>query len=166
MSRFGGCAMPDAPRMVYWDSCIFLHDIEGREEWLPILDALLEEASTTADLVIVTSTLSICEVAFAEVERRDLALDPDIEANIDALWADRAAVQLVEFDQIIARSSRSLLRRHAETARSLKPLDAIHLATAQQMRVDDFHTTDDRLKNWNDLGFPVQDPWTPRPKLL
>ena len=50
--------------------------------------------------------------------------------------------------------------------RSLKPLDAIHLATAQQMQVAEFHTTDDRLKNWNDLGFAVRESWTAQPKLI
>lgn len=157
--------MPDVPRLIYWDSCIFLHYIEGMPEWLPVLDALLDEESTGDELVIATSTLSICEVAFAEVERTNRALDPAIEANIDALWADRSAVRLMEFDQIIARASRQLLRRHAETARGLKPLDAVHLATAQQLHVADFHTTYARLKNWHDLGFPVRDPWTAPPKL-
>jgi predicted nucleic acid-binding protein len=83
--------------MIYWDSSIFLHYIEGTQEWMP--------------------------------------------------------------------AARSLLRRSAEIGRSLKPMDAIHLATAELMQVAEFHTTDGKLKNWNDLGFPVQDPYTPRPKL-
>ncbi len=77
--------MPDAPRMVYWDSCIFLDYIEGVAERMPVLDSLLEEASTTDGLVIVTSTLSVAEVAFAQVERTDRTLDPAVEARIDAL---------------------------------------------------------------------------------
>ena len=152
--------MPDEPRLVYWDSCVFLHYIDGTPERLPILDALLDEASTTNDLDIVTSTLSIGEVAFAQVERTGRTLDPAIEARIDALSADRTAIQLVEMDQVIARAARTLLRAAVAQARSLKPLDAIHLATAQQMQVAEFHTTDDRLKNWSDLGFAVHDPWT------
>ena len=157
--------MPDDPRMVYWDSCIFLHYIEGTKEWMPILDSLIDEASTTGELVIVTSTVSITEVAFAKVEKSGRALDPAVEADIDGLWADRSAIRLVEFDQVIARAGRTLLRRAIEIGRSLKPMDAIHLATAELMQVAELHTTDDTLKTWNDLGFSVQDPYTQRPKL-
>lgn len=157
--------MPDEPRMIYWDSCIFLLYIEGSPEWMPILDSLLDQASRTGDIVIVTSTLSIVEVAFATDEKAGGMLDDAIVAAIDELWADRSAVQLVEFDQLIAREARRLLRRSVQIDRSLKPMDAIHLATAAVMQVADCHTTDDRLQNWNDLGFPVRDPWTEAPQL-
>ena len=46
-------------------------------------------------------------------------------------------------------------------------MDAIHLATAQRRRVAEFHTTDDLLKrDWQDLGFPVREPFTQKPKLF
>lgn len=157
--------MPDDPRMIYWDSCIFIHYIEGTKEWMPILDSLMDEANTGGELIIVTSTVSITEVAYAKAGKSGRALDPAVEADIDALWADRSAVRLVEFDQVIARAARSLLRRSVEIGRSLKPMDAVHLATAELMQVAELHTTDGALKNWNDLGFPVQDPYTPKPKL-
>ena len=67
-SRSDGCAMPEAPRMIYWDSCIFLHYIAGSSEWMPILDSLLDQASRTGEIVIATSTISIVEVAFAKTE--------------------------------------------------------------------------------------------------
>ncbi len=51
--------MPDEPRLIYWDSCIFLDYIEGSAHWMPILDSLLDQASATGEIVIVTSTLSI-----------------------------------------------------------------------------------------------------------
>lgn len=157
--------MPNAARMIYWDSCVFLHYIEGTTRWLPILDTLLDDASNTDDLIILTSTLSITEVAFAKTEKSNKLLDPGVEAAIDALWDDRSVIRLVEYDQIIAREARTLLRRSTMTGRSLKPADAIHLTTAQAMNVTDFHTTEDKLKHWNDLGFPVRDPWTAQPRL-
>src|SRR5687768_1929140 len=153
--------MPDEPKRIYWDACVFLHYIEGTPRWMPILDSLLEEATETTGLVIYTSTLSITEVAFAQAEKDGQALDPSIEAEIDALWNDRAAVKLVEFNEIIARDARALLRQAVGSGRHLRPMDAIHLATAQNRRVAEFHTTDERLKNgWQDLSFPVQDPFT------
>lgn len=167
MSLSGGYAMPDEPRRVYWDACVFLHYIEGTQEWMPILDALLEEASESKGLVIVTSSVSITEVAFAQAERSGKSLDPKIEAAIDALWNDRSAVTLVEVNEIIAREARRLLRRAVESGRHLKPMDAIHLATAVNRRVDDFHTTDGRLQQgWQDLGFPVRDPSSRKPRLF
>ena len=134
--------MPDEPRRIYWDSCVFLHYIEGTPKWMPILDALLEEASETKGLIIVTSTISITEVAFASAEKVGKALDDEVEAAIDALWNDRSAVTLVEYSEVIARGARSLLRQALQHGRALKPMDAIHLATAINRKVDDVHTTD------------------------
>lgn len=157
--------MPDEPKRVYWDACVFLHYIEGAPQWMQTLDSLLEDASETKGLVIFTSTMSIVEVAFAQTERESKALDSTVEAAIDALWNDRAAVKLVEFNEIIAREARGLMRRAVAVGRHLKPMDAIHLATAVNRQVDDFHTTDGPLqKNWQDLGFPVRDPFTHKPK--
>lgn len=159
--------MPEEPDRIYWDSCVFLHYIEGTPKWMPILDSLLEEASEAKKLVIVTSSVSITEVAFAQAERAGKTLDQEIEAAIDALWNDRSAVQLVEYNEIIAREARRLMRRAIENGRSLKPMDAIHLATARNRRVVDFHTTDEKLqRDWQDLGFPVRDPFTEKPKLF
>jgi hypothetical protein len=33
--------MPEEPKRIYWDSCVFLLYIEGTPEWMPILDSLL-----------------------------------------------------------------------------------------------------------------------------
>jgi predicted nucleic acid-binding protein len=159
--------MPEEPKRIYWDACVFLDYIEGAPQWMPTLDALLEQASETDELVIYTSTISISEVAFAKAEKDGGVLDPTIEAAIDALWNDRSAIKLVEFNEIIARTARSLLRRAVGHARALKPIDAIHLATAQNRGVTEFHTTDERLqKHWQDLGFSVRDPFTEKPKLF
>lgn len=154
--------MPSEPRYIYWDACVFLHYIEGTPQWMSILDSLLEEASETNKLIILTSTISITEVAFAKTEKDGKALDPTVESAMDALWNDRSAVKLVEYNEIIAREARALLRLAVQNGRSLKPMDAIHLATAMNRRVDDFHTTDEVLKkvSWAGLGFPVRDPLT------
>jgi predicted nucleic acid-binding protein len=163
--RSGEYAMPEPRRMIYWDSCIFLHWLEGTKRWQSALDAIIDEVKDTASLVLVTSTASITEVAYAKVEKSEGLLDPAVLVSLDDLWADDSIVRLIEFDQLTARRARDLLRRSIETPRSLKPLDAIHLATALQMGVEDCHTTDARMKSWNDLGFPVRDPWTAKPRL-
>jgi predicted nucleic acid-binding protein len=151
--------------MIYWDACVFLHFVEATPAWMPTIDAILTEVSRTGDLVIVTSTVSVAEVAFAKIEKSGGVLDPAIVAVVDSLWADESVVRLIELDQLIARAARDLMRRSIEIPRHLKPMDAIHLATAQQMKVSDLHTMDEPMKNWNDLGFPVQDPWVAQPRL-
>lgn len=157
--------MHDPSRMIYWDSCVFLHWIEGTPKWMPVLDSILDEVRETTGLVIVTSTVAIVEVAYAKNEKTGGRLDPSVVADMEAMWADDDVVRLVEFDGLIARKARELLRRSVELPRKLTPIDAIHLATAQQLRVSECQTTDGPLQKWNDLGFPVRDPWAPKPRL-
>lgn len=159
--------MSNEIKEVYWDSCVFLHYIEGTPRWMPVLDALLDEASQSKDTVIVTSTISITEVAFAQLEKDNQTLDPEVVAAIDDLWNDRSAVKLVEYNEVIAREARDLLRRKVHLGRHLKPMDAIHLATAITRQVSDFHTMDEKLQRaWQDLGFAVRNPFTDKPKLF
>ena len=86
--------MPGSPPRVYWDSCVFLSYFNGDTDRLPQIEALLKSASADNAIEIVTSTISITEVAFAQVEQTGKT-DPAIEAAMDNLWADRSAVMLV-----------------------------------------------------------------------
>lgn len=117
--------MREGKQQIYWDACIFIHYIEGTERWMPTLDAILEEVSERKTIEIYTSTVSITEVAFAQAERVGRALDPTTEAAIGALWADREVIRLVEFNEVIARGARDLLRQAVSGNRRLKPMDAI-----------------------------------------
>lgn len=152
--------MPDARRLIYWDTPVWLSYIQGILSRLPILDALLaDSASNAGSIRIVASVLSQVEVAFLEQERSARVLDPDVEANIDRLWADRHAVQLVEYHEAIGREARSLIRMAMTKGWSLKPMDAIHLGTAKWSRVSEFQTYDNKLLKYsNDVGFPIVEP--------
>ncbi len=97
--------MPDLSR-TYWDACVFLSYVNGMPERLSHLDALL--AKSSKDFQIVTSVMSIVEVAFGKVEQDGKALDPEIDRKIAALWTG-PAVQLVEFFPLIAHEARELL---------------------------------------------------------
>ncbi len=158
----------DQPR-IYWDACVFLTYVEHfPEERMPILDALVASA-LAKEIALYTSTVSIAEVAFATAERVGRVLDPDVEAKIDALWDDRAVVKLVDFHPLIGRQARELMRSALLAGRSVKPLDAIHLATAQRMVVAEFHTYDQRLLRFAasvNLDFPVLEPFARHPRLL
>ena len=131
---------------LYWDANAFLSYINGDAGRLPTLDGLLQRAAA-GDAVIYTSALSLVEVAFGAAEQQQRALDPQTEQRIDQLWNDPKAVTVVEFHPGIGRAARDLVRNAITQGRSLKPLDAVHLATAQWLHqtgrsIAEFHTYD------------------------
>lgn len=157
--------MPEQRLLVYWDSCVFLDYVNGAIDKLPTLDALLDRAGPRGDIEIVTSTLSIAEVAIGRLDQTGRLLDPEVEANIDQLWTD-PIVKQVELYKGIALRARDLVRASRLAGGGLKPADAIHLATARQVGVSDFHTYDTRLFQYSQqMGFPVREPVTDQPRL-
>ncbi len=160
--------MPDKALRIYWDANVFLHYIEGTLAYLPTLDALLHAASTTGSPTIYTSTITIAEVAYHAEERARLALDPTVQNVLDALWADRSAIQLVETTRLDTVAARDLQRWSiAQGWGGLKPMDAIHLATARRMQVSEFHTYEDgKLDKYGaQIGCAVVRPSVAQPML-
>ncbi len=78
---------------LYWDTPIWLSYINGDEDRLPVIDALLAEStSTKGRCKIYTSVLSQVEVAFAKKEQDGNVLDPTVEEKIEQLWQDADAL--------------------------------------------------------------------------
>src|SRR2546428_11732135 len=103
--------MPDGRKRCYWDACVFLSYINKYPDRIAELDALLAEAAKPdGQLEIVTSVLSIVEVAFGIQEQTQKVLSADTESKIDGLWAATNVVRLVEFHEGIARDARELMR--------------------------------------------------------
>ena len=136
--------MPEGPQRVYWDACVFLSFIENHPERVKAVRTWLEKAEA-GKVVIVTSTLSIVEVAFAKQEKDQRALNPEQEASIDNLWTPQSPVTLAEFHTPIAFEARRLMRDAMASGIGLKPADAIHLATCRTLEITEFHTYDGRL---------------------
>ena len=153
--------MASGQRPIYWDSCVWLSYINGYPGRLPVLETLLADSRTRlADIELVTSTIAQTEVAFALAEWESHTLDPEVEAKIDSLWTDRRAITLVEYHTAVAKEARDLIRLGIEHQWQLKPLDAIHLATARWLGVDEFHTYDTKLPRYSDqVGFPIMEPY-------
>lgn len=163
--------MPESPRIVYWDSCVFLSYVNEYPDRIPVLDVLLDESSK-GSIKLHTSTLAQVEVAFSASEQRREALDPQEEQRIDSLWADPEVIVSVEYHDGIGRVARGLMRNAIERGWSLRPLDAVHLATAQWLcdtglKVEEFHTYDDRLPRYTPIvGFPILEPRTAQPRMI
>lgn len=76
--------MPDVPRLIYWDSCVFLAYINEEPGRVDTVDEILDEISDNKDDKIITSVESIVEASFGAVEKSQGVLDPDVESKIDS----------------------------------------------------------------------------------
>lgn len=155
-------------RRVYWDACVWQSYINGEADRLAVIDDLLSESAKDDGTVrLFTSELTKVEVAFVTYEQRAGNLDPKAEEAIDALWSDRSALDVVEYHARLSIEARSLIRLAVGKNWSLKPMDAVHLATATWLNVEEFHTYDDRLfKFATDVGFKILRPYVEKPRLL
>ena len=157
--------MPDTPARIYWDANVFLSYVNAIPNRMPVLDALLEKSASGA-IVIYTSALSHVEVAFGASEKDRNMLNKEIEQKIASLWADTEAVVSVEYHEAIGETAKDLIRGSITEGWSLKPLDAIHLATAQWLlgagrTLAEFHTYDTGLFKYKDIvGCPILRPHT------
>lgn len=133
---------------LYWDSNLFLSYLEGTPGRFETIQATIVEAEL-GEVRIYTSTISVAEVAFAGTERTTEVLDPAVAEAIALLGTDRL-LTLVEVAYDLALAVRGP---------RLKPMDAVHLATARHLTVSRMLTYDRQLhKHSNRLGFPILDP--------
>ena len=163
--------MPDTLRIIYWDANAFLAYVNEETERMPTLDAILDSAAK-GEVQLLTSEISRAEVAFGVTEQTLRALDTATEQLIDSLWNDTATVLMVEYHADIGNRARALMRNAITRGWSLKPLDAIHLATAQWLvdngvQVDEFHTYDGSLEKYAAIvGFTIREPHTAQPRMI
>lgn len=150
--------MADAVELLYWDSCVFLSLINGHPDRAPNIATFIELAEK-GKLKIVTSMLSIVEVAFASQEQAAGVLSPEAEAAITGLWRPPSPITLHEFHVVIANGARELMRSALLNKTSLKPADAIHLSTARTIGAARFHTYDEGLDKYAGLiGAKIERP--------
>jgi len=128
----------------YWDSNLFLAYLESTTGQIEAIDALLAKFSRGPDPGIVTSVLSIVEVAFIEDEKQRRRLVPGLDDFLGTIWAD-PAIRVVDLTTTIAAEARRMLRDSLLVGPRLKPPDAIHLATARSANVGYFFTRDAAL---------------------
>ncbi len=82
------------------------------------------------------------------------------------MWEPGSPIGVVEFYELIAEDARDLIRVGLAEKWGLKPMDAIHLATARRMNANRFHTYDGDLTKYGDvIGIPVEEPIADAPML-
>jgi len=116
---------------------------------------------------VITSIISIAEVAMGKSEQDGKPLGAEADARIDRLWtASDSPIKLIECHRMIAERARDLMRTAmVKGLTGLKPMDAIHLATAKTHAAFEFHTYDNLAKYVPDIGFKVRPPEAANPTL-
>jgi predicted nucleic acid-binding protein len=156
---------------IYWDSCVFLSYVSAIAERIEVLDALLDQIQHDRRRKLITSSISIAEVAFASGHGRPERRPSHIEDRIDELW-DASFVELVEVNRPILYRARTLMRDGLDQGLRLKPYDAVHLATASWINanigpVDEIHTYDGDFRAFEKLiGIRIVEPYINQPPLL
>ena len=157
-------------KSVYWDANVFLSYVNAMPGHMPVLNALMEQSLSGA-ITIYTSGLSRVEVAFSDSEQQARAQSPEIESQINRFWEDESAITSIEILPAITLSARGMMRDGLARGWSLKPLDAIHLATAQWLivagyAIEEFHTYDASLFKYADVaGCDIVEPYVEQPRL-
>jgi predicted nucleic acid-binding protein len=161
----------DIPRLLYWDSCVFIDYIEKNPEKIAVLDLVWDEIDSRPGSKIYTSELTTVEVAHVAGEKNRRKLDPTALEQLDDLWYNNPLVEIIEVHRKITTLARDLVRQGSVNDWRLKGADAVHLATAQFLKqarsLQECHTYETRLRKYGDLiGMTVCDPYAQRPRLF
>lgn len=158
--------MPDrSPDRIYLDSCVFLSWVNAIPDRMPDIDAVLAEGRR-GEIELITSTVSMVEVAFGKREQDGRELLADVDDRIAALWRPPSPVKLAEYHELIGEEAKRLMRGVLVDDWRLRPMDAIHLATAARLGAKAFYTYDTKLPKYSAMvGFPIEVPKPLKPQL-
>lgn len=127
-------------RRVYWDACIWFAVIKQEPGRFVRANHVLEQARR-GEVEIWTSSLTLAEAFRKQCGtpgEQHAGLDEAQDVAFEEFVAQDFVVE-VQVDHAIGVSARRLLRKHTKLR---KPADAVHLATAAESQVDEFHTFD------------------------
>lgn len=124
-------------RRAYWDACAFLGLLNKEVDKHSDCLAVWKEAEARKT-VIYTSFFTWAEVFKAKCEGKAKPLAEEGDKAVEGLLS-QPFIEAVVVDETIGTSARRLMRRHPECK---KPTDAVHLATALRLGVDEMHTYD------------------------
>lgn len=123
-------------RRIFWDTMVFAYWFEDHATWGPRVERLLTKMERRGD-VLCSSTMVLGELLVGPLKTGNQIAADSIERYFQS-----GAVHLLPYPQKVARTFAEL-----RAEQGVKPLDALHLATAAASGVDAFVTNDRRLKN-------------------
>src|SRR5680860_402336 len=133
--------MPDSRALIYWDTCVVLDYLRGNTPNATLPKEIARQSQEpSGNIRLVTSVLTITEVAFIRNDDGLPQLTNEQLKIIDDFWNYPSGIVLIEFHQLIARQAREFIRDAQRESRSLKPADAVHLASALSVNARELHT--------------------------
>jgi len=138
--------MSNKKRRCYWDACCFIDLIQQTTSRIEVLEQLRSQAQR-GEIDIVTSSYTLAEVI---KDDKGAPVNDDDEQRIATLFLEPyIGVRLLH--RQVGNKARQIARAH-----SLKPGDAIHVATAILEEADVLHTYDEKrlLKRNGVIGDP------------
>lgn len=151
---------------VYFDANVFLAYFNAEPNRIRLLDQLIDEIQKDNNRKIITSVLSITEVSHVAEEKLKHRLNQRVYDAIESFWGDSSLIEFVEINELIARQSRDLVRKAISLQYALRPLDALHLVSAQFAGVTECFTYDDKLPKFSStLGIDIREPYVNSPRL-
>jgi predicted nucleic acid-binding protein len=155
---------PSKATTYYFDACVFLSLINEESGRCDTVEAILDDAEHQR-CEVHTSQMSVAEVSFGEQEKKGKVLSAAVEKNINSLWHPGSPVRLVDLHQMISEEAKSIIRKAMKDGWTLgetwsvKPSDAVHIATAKIVKAQYFFTYDGRLLKLKHTGIEIREPF-------
>lgn len=124
--------MPNKPLRVYWDSCVYIDCIQQNPDRHVLLDSIVKQARN-GEIVLVASALVLAEVA----KLKDPDATREQETKRICRFFENDFIKFRDVTRRIAEQAADMTRLH-----SIKPSDAIHVATALACECISFQTYD------------------------
>jgi predicted nucleic acid-binding protein len=152
--------MPGRPQLVYWDTSVFLDYFNEDDQHHAVIAAVLRDIrASDGRRLIATSTFTLTEVVHIKAEMQEPDFRDSAEELMDFFWNDRSVLRLVDLHAGIARRARSLQRHVVGQGGKLTASDAVHLATASWLQVNEMHSYDrDHLRLDGTMAFRIREP--------
>lgn len=145
----------------YWDACPFCAVFNKESGRVENCRQVLKSAES-GEIRIVTSALTVAEV----VRVQDMARLPREKEGILHDFFQHEFIIVVSVDWFVSTRARRLIFDYP----TLKPMDAIHLATAIKGKAFEMHTYDKSLLDLTEkIGvppMPIRHPSIPQPPLI
>lgn len=143
--------------IAYSDACVFIAVLDNEPARVDVVEAQFS-AFRARGVSIVTSAITLTEVAYASTE--PAPINPSDTTAIDAFLQRPRRFRYRPVSQAIALEARGLVREaKASGAKRIRTPDAIHLATAKDVKADLFLTYDRALLDLRmNLPFRIEEP--------